>query len=54
MILTKHLAHDTRGLAVGLIGPHARVVHGVENAALDRLETVAGIGQCREMITLMA
>ena len=45
MILTQHVAHDTRALAERLIGGHAQLVHGVQDTAMNGLEAVAHIGQ---------
>jgi hypothetical protein len=45
MVLAQHLADDAGRFLVRRVGPQAQVVHGVEDAALDRLESVAGIGQ---------
>ena len=45
MELTQHLADDAGGLAVGPVGPQPHLVHGVQDAAVYRLEAVAGIGQ---------
>ena len=45
MIFTQHIADQTRTLAVRLIRRDAQLVHGIENAAVHRLETVAHIGQ---------
>ena len=43
MILTKNFANNTSGLTMRLIGPHAEIVHCIENASLDRLQPVAYI-----------
>ena len=45
VILAQHLADDTGGFLVGRVGAHAHVVHGVQDAPLDRLQAVAGIRQ---------
>ena len=45
VVLAEHLADDAGGLAVGAVDADAHVVHGVQDAALDGLETVAGIRQ---------
>ncbi len=43
--LADHLTDHGGALAVGAVGPHAHVVHRIEDAALDGLQTVAHIGQ---------
>jgi len=45
VILTQYFAHDAGRLTVGGIGTIAHIPHGIENAPMDRLETVANIGQ---------
>ena len=45
MILTQNVADDTRALTIRLIRRDAQLVHGIENAAVNRLEAVAHIGQ---------
>ncbi len=45
MVLAQDLADDAGALFVGLVGPQAQVVHGVQDAAVDRLEAVAHVGQ---------
>jgi len=39
------LADDAGALDVPAVGPHAHVVHRVEDAALDRLQAVARVGE---------
>ena len=41
----QHRTDGIRRLAVGMAGVVAALVHGVQNAAVDRLQTVAHIGQ---------
>ena len=43
--LTQHVAHQTGGLAVGLVGGHAQLVHIVEDTAVHGLQTVAHVRQ---------
>ena len=45
VIFTKHIADDTRRFAVRLVGRYAQLHHGIEDTAVNRLETVAHIGQ---------
>jgi hypothetical protein len=45
MVLAKDLAHDASRLFVRLIGTQPQVVHGVQDAAMHRLEPVAHVGQ---------
>ena len=45
VVFAQHLADDTGALAVGGIRPQAHVIHGIEDAAVHRLQPVAGIGQ---------
>ena len=45
MILTDHVAHDARRLAVGLVPVIAILVHREQDTAVDRLQPVAHIGQ---------
>ena len=45
VILTQHLADDTRGFLVGRVGADAHVVHGIQDAALHGLQAVACIRQ---------
>jgi hypothetical protein len=42
---THHLTDDAGALHVASVGPHAHVVHREEDAALHRLQPVAGVGQ---------
>src|SRR5690606_17078057 len=43
--LAEHLADDTRALAVWGIGADAHVVHGEEDAPVNRLKAIARVGQ---------
>ena len=45
VVLTHHLADDEGALAVRAVRLQAEVVHRVEDAAVDRLEAVADVGQ---------
>ena len=45
VIFAQHLADDAGRLFVGAVGVHAHVVHGVEDAAVHRLQAVARVGQ---------
>jgi len=45
VILAQHLTDDACRLLIGLVGPQAQVVHGVENAAMHRLQPIAHVGQ---------
>ena len=45
MVFTENLADDAGALFIWFVGPQTKVVHGVEDAAVDRLEAVAHIGQ---------
>ena len=45
MVFAQHVAHDTGALAVGFVRGHAQLVHGVQNAPVDGLQTVAHVGQ---------
>ena len=45
MILAEHLTDDTGGFLVGAARSHAHIVHGIEDAALHRLQAIAGVGQ---------
>ncbi len=45
VILAQHLADDARAFLVRRIGTHPQVVHRVENAAVNRLKSVARVGQ---------
>ncbi len=45
MVLAHHVADDAGALARGTIGLEAHLLHGVENAAVNGLESVADIGQ---------
>src|ERR1039457_879718 len=44
MVLAHYIADDTGALARGFVGLEAHLLHGVENAAVDGLESVADIG----------
>src|SRR5574341_1193371 len=43
MVFAQHFADDTGALLIGLVRPQAHVIHGVQDAAMHRLEAVAGI-----------
>ena len=45
MVFTKAVAHDTGALAVRLVRGGAQLHHGVQDAALDRLEAVLHAGE---------
>jgi len=45
MVFAHHVADDAGALARGAIGLKAHLLHGVENAAMNRLESVADIGK---------
>jgi hypothetical protein len=45
MVLAHDVADDAGALARGLVGLEAHLLHGVENAAVDGLESVADIGE---------
>ena len=45
VVFTDHLTDDTRRLAVGLVPGIAAFVHRMQDAAVHRLQAVAGIGQ---------
>ena len=45
MVFAHYVADDAGALAGGAIGLEAHLLHGVENAAVDGLESVADIGQ---------
>ena len=45
MVFTQHVTNAGSGLFKGLIGGQAAFVHGVQNAAVDRLQTVPNIRQ---------
>ena len=46
VVLPQHLADDAGALAMGAGGSEAQAGHGVQDPAVDRLEAVAGVGQC--------
>jgi hypothetical protein len=43
MVFAEYVADDSRGLFVGSAGYEAELVHGVEHAPVDRLETVSHV-----------
>ena len=45
MIAAEHVTDRGRGLAVGLVRGQAVLIHRVQDAAVDRLEAVAHVGQ---------
>ena len=45
VILTQHVTYTGGGLLKGLVGSQTALVHGVENTAVDRLQTITNIGQ---------
>ena len=45
MIFSEHFTHDTSRFFVPGIGTDAHVVHGIQDAAMDGFQTVAGIRQ---------
>eukprot|EP00967_Tisochrysis_lutea_P058866 scaffold75006_cov36-Tisochrysis_lutea.AAC.5 len=45
MVLSKHLAHDLRALAMLTFRRQVEFMHRIEDPAVDWLETVAQVGQ---------
>jgi hypothetical protein len=45
VVLAHYVADDTGAFTGGTIGLEAHLLHGVENAAMDGLESVADIGE---------
>src|SRR5271156_5150892 len=45
MVLAHNVADDAGALARGFVGLESHLLHGVENAAMDGLESVADIGK---------
>ncbi len=45
MIFAHHVAHDQRGLAIGLVPVAPILVHRIKNAPMHGLQAVAHIGQ---------
>jgi hypothetical protein len=45
MVLAHDFADDAGAFARGAVGLQTHLLHGVENAAVDGLESVADIGQ---------
>ena len=45
VVLTEHLSHHGRGLLVGAVVLQSQAVHGEHDLPVDRLETVADVGQ---------
>ena len=45
MVFADDVAHDARGLLVGLVPVVAQFAHGVEHAPMHGLQAVANIGQ---------
>src|SRR5271165_4855653 len=45
MVLAHYVADDAGALARGFVGLKAHLLHGVENAAVDGLESVADVGE---------
>ncbi len=45
MVFAHDVADDSGALAGGLVGRQAHLLHGVENAAMYRLQSVADVGQ---------
>ena len=45
MILADHVADHARALLEGAVGVEPQLAHGVEQAAMDRLQAVAHVGQ---------
>ena len=45
MVLAHDVADDAGALAGGLVGLQAHLLHGVKNAAMDGLQSVADVGQ---------
>ena len=54
VIFAEHFAHHTGALAIRPVAGEAQLVHRVQDPAMHRLEAVAGIGQGRPTITLIA
>ena len=45
MVFTQNIAHDTGGFFIGLVGQHPCLIHGIEDASMDRLQAVPHIRQ---------
>ena len=45
VVFSQHFADNSGALAIRLVGPHAEVVHRVQDAPLDGLEAVANVRQ---------
>ena len=45
VILAHHVADDAGAFARGFVGLKSHLLHGVENAAVDGLESVADVGE---------
>ena len=45
VVLADHVAHDARALLVGLVPVVAELAHRVQHTAVNRLQTVANVGQ---------
>src|SRR5579864_8128483 len=45
VVFAHYIADDAGALAGGAIGRETHLLHGVENAAMDRLQSVADVGQ---------
>jgi hypothetical protein len=54
MIAAQHVADGRGALAVGLVAGEAVLVHGVEDAPVDGLQTVPHVGQGAPTMTDMA
>ena len=42
---TQHLTHDTGGFLVGCVGTQSQLLHGIQYAAVDRLQAIACVGK---------
>ena len=51
MVLAHHVSDDPGALAGGAVRLQSHLLHGVQNAAVHRLQSVAHVGQCAAMIT---
>ena len=45
MVFTQHVTDTGGGLFEGFVGSQTAFVHGVQNAAVNRLQTVTDVGQ---------
>ena len=45
MVFAHHVADDAGAFAGGFVGRQAHLLHGVQNAPVNRLQSVADVGQ---------